>query len=53
MQEQQSTRGVDPQPEYYIDQIVQLTAVSHSLVTAPRLTQPTHTAPPQCHGGGS
>lgn len=27
-QEQQSTKGADPQPEFYIDQIVQLTAVS-------------------------
>ena len=27
-QELQSTRGVDPQPEYYIDQIAQMTTVS-------------------------
>lgn len=28
MQELQSTRGADPQPEYYIDQIAQMTNVS-------------------------
>ena len=28
-QEQQSMKGADPQPEYYIDKIVQLTAVSY------------------------
>ena len=27
-QEQQSTKGVDPQPEYYIDQVAQMTEVS-------------------------
>ncbi len=31
-QELQSTRGADPQPEYYIDQIGQMTSVSISLV---------------------
>jgi len=28
-QEQQSTKGADPQPEYYIDQIAQMTMVRH------------------------